>query len=275
VNTESAWIADTVTDVRTVLGLTQGEAVTITWMEKDDNLSALLRCFAFISYKLNDRQDALLFHLVPIADTRAQFITVDTSTLFGIMTELKLVSCKWAAFADLRTEHWSSLVNISRYVSLNQFTGTIETDGISICVHRRRAHSLRDEAAATDVIKATRITVRSLRPYEPQAKDIVIGIDPGKVSIFHAAKKMEDGKYKSYELTRKAFVRQTGQIRARLRCQLWNQQIQPSLDALSTVTCKGLNLDRMNAYMAVWTEERDVLWTEYLKPRWARQRLRL
>ena len=44
---------------------------------------------------------------------------------------------------------------------------------------------------------------------------------------------------------------------------------------LSTVSSKGVNLQNHVAYIAAYHQHRDALWTEYTRPRWARQRLSL
>ena len=51
--------------------------------------------------------------------------------------------------------------------------------------------------------------------------------------------------------------------------------VKAHIDALSTVSIKGCNLQSHAQYLVVFLAHSEELWHEYTRPRWARQRLRL
>jgi hypothetical protein len=55
----------------------------------------------------------------------------------------------------------------------------------------------------------------------------------------------------------------------------WNLAVKVQLDALSCVSTKGASVDSHLAYLEVYHRHREAMWGEYLRPRWARQRLSL
>jgi hypothetical protein len=64
-------------------------------------------------------------------------------------------------------------------------------------------------------------------------------------------------------------------FKARERTAKWNLDVQDELLELSFESSKGVDLERHISYKNVYLKNFDNLWFEYLKPRWARQRLRL
>ena len=61
-------------------------------------------------------------------------MTIDSSSLYGIMKDLKLVNSNVETFMELADDHWRSFINISKIEGKqNKFTGTIEIDGIAMC----------------------------------------------------------------------------------------------------------------------------------------------
>ena len=80
---------------------------------------------------------------------------------------------------------------------------------------------------------------------------------------------------KEYVLTRKQYYNDSGINKANDQTLKWNKGIQSSLDELSRVSTKGMNIQKHNEYMTVYHSIKDSLWAEYTKPRWSRQRFRL
>lgn len=156
-------------------------------------------------------------------------------------------------------DHWKSIFKINSLEGQNnKFTGTIETDGISLCTHFMRPKNLCDES----VIKITN-------------KDRIIAIDPGRVNIFFGVEKKEDGTIIIYKLTRKQYYNESGVFKARKQVLTWNKDIQDSLDLMSLVSTKGISVIEHNKFITTYFQTSNILWNEMFKPRWRRQRLRL
>ena len=107
---------------------------------------------------------------------------------------------------------------------------------------------------------------------EPRTQDTdrVIGVDPGRINIFYGVEKLQNSKVKEFILTRKQYYNDSGINKAKDQTEKWTKEIQPSLDELSKVSTKGMDINKHNQYMI-----KDSLWVEYTKPRWSRQRFRL
>ena len=88
-------------------------------------------------------------------------------------------------------------------------------------------------------------------------------------------KKPKKDNIKEYVLTRKQYYNDSGINKANDQTLKWNKGIQSSLDELSRVSTKGMNIQKHNEYMTVYHSIKDSLWAEYTKPRWSRQRFRL
>ena len=196
---------------------------------------------------------------------------MDISVLYGLMVDLKYVSSGFKAFKGLATDQWRSFLHIDHLGGKDaKFTGTVDTDGTSICVHFVR------EKVTTDEDSSKKFVVRK--------DDFVISNDPGLHDIATLAipKKDEDGAkvINQKDMTfmtfsRRQYYHDSGINRARKHSQKWNNDIRSDLDALSTVSTRGSSLVSFRAFMNVYNTHIDALWEEYTKQRWARQRLRL
>jgi hypothetical protein len=206
-----------------------------------------------------------LFDLVPICRIRAHFITIDSYVLYGLLKEVGLVECNETVFVSMADEHWRSTFCIGKLENGNRtFTKTMDSDGISLCLHQMRVRN------GTDDLRANGSVSFDLVP-----NDRVVGIDPGGCTIMHAAEILPNGCVVSYELSRCQYYKESGMIDAKRHTEKWNSDIKVSLVALSTVSSKGASLQSFQAYMAVLMQHAEELWLEYMRPRWARQRLRL
>ena len=86
---------------------------------------------------------------------------------------------------------------------------------------------------------------------------------------------MPDGKFKTFVLTRRQYYSESGIHRAIKQSNAWNNGISDVLSAMSTVSTKGVNFNAFRDYVDAYRTHCDTLWDEYLRPRWARQRLSL
>lgn len=270
-----AMVYDEVAAHRRVLGLEGGDAVSKGWLRSTNSLAKIMRYFVHLN-RFKSTHGLPLFNIVPICSAKAHFITIDTSSLFGVMRDVGLIGkdgCNLEVFTSLMMEQWASFLKYDKVQGThNTFTGTIQTDGVSVCVHFTRPLNVND----------------AFNEYKPQAKkkivhksvaihkdDRVIGVDPGRSNIFYCAEPDTDGKFRTFVLTRQQYYNDSGIFKARKQTEQWTKGIKGNSDRLASVSTKGVSASDHEAYMSVYLGEYEAIWAEYLKPRWARQRLRL
>lgn len=255
---------------RRILGLAQGASVTPRWLDSNDNLHRLVRHGVHVSRFL-EQAGLPTFNLVPIARRGAHFITIDTSVLFGLLKELEVVQCNEQTFESLADEQWSASFAINKLRGAGrEFTHTVDTDGTSICVHFRR-----DKQAGEDV-PVVAAAPRTRSPLADSLDDYnVLGNDPGRSNIYYFAVEYSSGETNSWKLTRKQYYVESGIIKARQQAMTFQLPLQQALQQLSEVSSKGTSVVAHQRFLDTVLELHDQLWAEYLKPRWANQRLRL
>ena len=250
-------IYDIVKQHRMVLKLEENAIVTSQWIEISDNLETILRYYVILNRYYEDNKQPT-FNLVPICKIKRHFITVDSSTLYGIMKDLKMINCNNQTFQALKDDHWNSFLNIQRLTNDGKlFTGTIETDGVSLCTH----------------FKSPKKPSSEKEKYRYDKNHRVIGIDTGRVNILSCAEVLEDGSIRSFNMTRKNYYTDTGIFKARKRSQTWNKQVQVHLNKLSKVSSKGVSVQNHLNFLDVHFKCSKSLWNEYSKERWSRSRL--
>ena len=247
---------------RMVLGLADGECVSKMWLKTVANLKPMLRHAVELNRFKQLHGLATTFNVTPICKVRSHFITVDTSTLYGMLKELRMVGGNIGAFNVLADDHWRSIFAIDRLAGqFNTFTGTIQTDGTALCTHFTRPKNAQDGGAPhpRDV---------SSREYRH------IAIDPGRENIYFAVEDVGDA-FETWRLTRAQYYAEAGINGATRRTQTWSKGIQAQLVVLSRATSKGVDMAMHDRYVRSFVQTFDAVWDEYSKPRWARQRLRL
>jgi hypothetical protein len=195
------------------------------------------------------------------------------------MRDVDLISDELSrkVFVEMGDEHWRSFFKVDKLQGNNKFTGTIQTDGTSVCTHFIRPMNEQDifQRDMKPLSADQKHKKKVLPTVELQSNDRVIGIDPGRSNIIFGAEPNGDGSFKRYVLTRKRYYSESGIFASRKRTQTWSIGVQHNLTSMSTVSTKGSNIDKHEAFIATYMENYDVLWNEYFKGRWARQRLRL
>jgi len=95
--------------------------------------------------KSEKRKAAVLekhFNEVPLCHIKSNFVTIDSRVLYGIMKEIcpEFNVRKTEFIGENRETYWKSTFDFKRLKVSKQkvFTGIIETNGVSICVHYRR-----------------------------------------------------------------------------------------------------------------------------------------
>lgn len=256
---ECVWRA--VTEHRRILGV---ETVTKEWIEHKDNYSTLLKYNVLLN-RYYQEQNLSTFNIIPVCTVRSHFITIDSTSLHGVMKDAELIDCGEKEFLSLKDEHWKSLLQLDRLRgAVSEFTGTIETDGVALCTHFQKPKPPKQDGKKK---KDTFTYSEKLHR--------VVGVDTGRVNIFYAAEILDDGTIKKYILSRNQYYTRIGAFRSRGLTQGWNNGIQDNLVALSGASTKGVDLVKHQEFLNTYLAHYDILWEEYTKERWSRNRLSL
>lgn len=213
----------------------------------------------------------------PIACIKAHYIHIDSRVLSGILKGIDYIpehnsGAKLGADAPL--EVWKEVFHYDNYLSRKQreeksfsFTRTIQTDGVSVCIHYRRPN-LAEKLVEEDYGEEVKVKVDT--PFKGDYR--VIGIDPGRSSLITAAELLEDGKYVTYKLSRAQYYHESGIHDSNKKKDKWNLRVKSSLVDLSKTTTKGTSLEKFKEYLKVLKKNYDILWAENLKKKWGRQK---
>ena len=256
---------NTVIQHRRILGLAAPKSkIGKKSFDSAKNLCGVLRYACFANRWKRDH-DLPMFDVVPICKIKAHFVTIDANVLHGVMKSVGVTDASRRAFRANVDSHWKRVLDYERLRGKhNRFTGTIQSDGVSVCVHFKRPKNDPDEFR-----EDTRSFADKLCP-----GDRVVAVDPGRVNIVYAVEMFPD-RPKVYRLTRGQYYAESGVNAANVQTKRWLAGVKKSADAFSGVSTKGVSTEDHEAYMAVHDEHAQTIWDENLKPRWARQRLRL
>lgn len=265
----------TTLEIRSLLGLEDGDVLNKQWFKDEDNLHKMLKLFVFVSRKLddlnNDSEDVKMksFNLLPICGLKSHFITMDTSCLYGIMKDVGMLGKKvnQAEFQSLGSDQWMSILKIeSVRVKSKTFTGTIETDGVSVCLHFTRPKTEAEQRPTNKASTQPKVCLKGKR---------VLGVDPGRTNILQVVEELPDGTFQTWKLTRSSYYRDSGVFQAAKESQRWNRQIKNQLESLSMASPKGASLESFKRYIETWLKVKEAVFKEYNKKKWKEQRMRL
>ncbi len=159
--------------------------------------------FVFVNRNL-DENNLPMFNLLPICRIKPHYITIDTSSLFGILKEVGIVKTAKIVLAD---EQWDSVLRTSILKGRGKTFTSIETDGLVVNVHFHKPKKLFDDKAPS--LEGKRVT----------------GVDPGRTNIFHMVEEIkQDDKiiFKTYRFKRFQYYVESGIFQARKRTNRWN-----------------------------------------------------
>ena len=273
---------------RAVLGLAEGAAVTERWWNGGGYERAVVYSAMLSEYRR--KRGGRELSLAPLTRTRAMFIHVDTNVFYGLLKELRMIECNEHTFREMSAEHWESVLRIPALLTARQrgyarFTGTVQTDGLAVCVHferptlvpavsvtgasprvlksqGRKARSVPAPAAATATAPGPERVPTSVARC---ATDRVIGVDPDRSTLFMGVEGgREDGRYVVHKLSRRQYYVEAGMVKARHNTRVWSAGLRPALDALSKCSSKGVSLSGFAAYAATVQEQGAALWGEFL-----------
>ncbi|PNH01468.1 hypothetical protein TSOC_012642, partial [Tetrabaena socialis] len=284
---------DFIRECRRILGFTDDtEELTERWMDKPANLPRILAFFVHVNRLLDHRgeleDDPLnrgptCFALLPICKIKRHFVTLDTHSIHGVARDAEIVGpeCSSKAFLEHGEAHWASMVNHSKHLPQGgRFTGTIETDGVSVCIHYMRPKRKEAEEEADDGENEEAPKAKAKRaPPRPTPEQLsgsrVVVIDPGRTNIVYAVEVLPEAPPKIYRLTRSQYYQESGVVRGGQQAARWLRGVKEELAQLSAASPKGASLPLFQAFIATYLETCEVRWTEALKTRWAQQSLRL
>ncbi len=262
----------TIHEIREILNNSE---INKPWFKSNSNLERIIKLNTYIN-RYYEYHNLPTFNLVPISKVKTHFITIDKSVLYGIFVDAELTTENEKTFNINIQKHWDEFLNIKKLNKKyangvnKEFTGTVQTDGIVLCMHFQRPTNIQDNYG--EVVDANKEDCRTSLEY----KDVVGAIDPGRVIIYNVVvKDQKNNTIKEYKLKREQYYNDAGIYAARKKSAKWNNDIQIPLKNMSKVSSKGVSFERYLAYVGVYLQEYDNIWNEYLKPKWSRQRFRL
>ena len=237
---------------RFILGLSNNEII-----EPEKILPLKILNYYIYLNRFYESIDETLFNIVPICNIKLHYITIDKSVLYGILKEIKLINCSENDFNALVMDQYHSILRINALQGKQHtFTGTIETDGIILCTHFTHLKVLSKNDSEIKILESDR----------------VVAIDPGRTNIYYA---VENKTNRIYKLTRSQYYQESGINLAKKQTETWIKPIQNESILYSQVSTKGCNCLKHQEYFKVYLSVYNVLWDEYTKSRWSRQRFRL
>ena len=251
-------LVDFIQRIKDFLGLEENETTSETWLKA--NPYSVVRFYAYILDELSKDSEQKLSNLLPIADIKNHYATLDKSCLLGVFKEVKILEKK-TKVEHITKELLESVFKIPRNKS---FTGTIQTDGTSICLHFRRPKRKQSKQEQEQNILKTKDIFQ-----EKETRRL--GCDPGRENIYTI---IEEGTNKVWKLSRNEYYSVSGIYKGRENTKRWSEKILPNLNALSKVSSKGISLSSYLDYIKVFVENYKILWSEYSNKHWAEQRLR-
>ena len=246
---------------RALLGLTGDERRYKGWLEKHPQ-QVIKYYWENLKY-LETIEGTRRYSLAPICSFKRHFVSIDTRVLFNLMRNCGLIdkTVEEPVFRDMAEEHFQSLFKIDKLASSKHtFSKTIETDGVTACVH----FTCPKKTAATDVNQPRDYT-----------QERVIAIDPGRVNIVYAEEKLPDGSYKTYKLTRGQYYETCGMKRTNRRSIKWLEEVKNELKKFSEYTPRTASSEQFDKFIANYVSVYDKLWDNRFKKKWAQQHFRV
>ncbi|KAJ9509355.1 hypothetical protein QJQ45_001812 [Haematococcus lacustris] len=250
------------------------------------------------------------FTLTPLARAGVHFVKVDSRVLHGVCQQLGLTRETEDEFTaePARSNHWDRWFSTGKLANQGfEFERTVETDGVSVCVHYTRplppppappsatgpsssnsSTSSRPSAAAAAAHElglpriGKGLAEQREFVFNPDTQ-IGVGIDPGVTQAVSAASGVWDpatGQLKAdqlrrWKLTKGQVKHGSGLNNARRDTERWLAPIKPHLQHLAAASSAGTSLEANLKHITVTLATWDAVWEVYLDPKWAEQRLRL
>jgi len=240
---------------RKLLGTTE-EGITHTWLGA--NMTNIVHYFYSI-LKYNEQfEETRRFTLAPVSRIKRHFLTIDTTVLFEMMKNLKLLDCDKSTFLEMKSDQFESVFRIQGLCRKGEFSHMIETDGVSACFHFK-VPKLEVETGNRQLKKSNR----------------VIAIDPGRSNLMFGVEKLEDGSTKTYKLTRNEFYTNAGMKTCNRKTAKWEKDIEAAELIFRQHSLKTTNEDDWTAFLKDYSTVYKTLWEGKTQKKWARERFRV
>jgi len=245
-----------VKDQKTLLG-TEGleGGITHTWLGL--HLTNVLYYFYHILQYNEQFEDTRRFTLAPISRIKRHFVSIDTTVLFEMMKNVKLVDCKKEDFVAMKDAQFSSLFKFNDLCRKGEFSHLMETDGVSICFH----------------FKVPKKTIDVGHRELKQSKR-VIAIDPGRSNLIYGIEKINDS-VKTYKLTRNEFYTNAGMKTCNRKTAKWEKDIEDAELIFRQHSLKTTKEAEWSAFLKDYTSVYTAIWDGKTQKKWARERFRV
>ncbi|KAJ9533483.1 hypothetical protein QJQ45_026525 [Haematococcus lacustris] len=250
------------------------------------------------------------FTLTPLARVGVHFVKVDSRVLHGVCQQLGLTRETEKVFTaePARSNHWDRWFSTGKLANQGfEFERTVETDGVSVCVHYTRplptppappsaagpssSNSSPAAAPGAAAVAAHELGLPRIGKGLAEQREFVfnpatqtgVGIEPGVTQAVSAASGVWDprtGKLladqlRRWKLTKGQVKHGSGLNNARRDTERWLAPIKPHLQHLAAASSAGTSLEANLKHITVTLATWDAVWEVYLDPKWAEQRLRL
>ncbi|KAJ9514178.1 hypothetical protein QJQ45_002291 [Haematococcus lacustris] len=250
------------------------------------------------------------FTLTPLARAGVHFVKVDSRVLHGVCQQLGLTREKEKVFCaePARSNHWDRWFSTGKLANQGfEFERTVETDGVSVCVHYTRplppppappsaagpssSNSSPAAAPGAAAVSAHELGLPRIGKGLAEQREFVfnpdtqigVGIDPGVTQAVSAASgvwdpmtgQLQADQLRRWKLTKGEVKHGSGLNNARRNTERWLAPIKPHLQHLAAASSAGTSLEANLKHITVTLATWDAVWEVYLDPKWAEQRLRL
>ncbi|KAJ9513334.1 hypothetical protein QJQ45_001363 [Haematococcus lacustris] len=250
------------------------------------------------------------FTLTPLARAGVHFVKVDSRVLHGVCQQLGLTRETEKVFTTepARSNHWDTWFSTGKLANQGfEFERTVETDGVSVCVHYTRplppppappsaagpssSNSSPAAAPGAAAVAAHELGLPRIGKGLAEQREFVfnpdtqigVGIDPGVTQAVSAASgvwdpmtgQLQADQLRRWKLTKGEVKHGSGLNNARRDTERWLAPIKPHLQHLAAASSAGTSLEANLKHITVTLATWDAVWEVYLDPKWAEQRLRL
>jgi len=235
------------------------DGITFTWI--GTNMERVVKYFYHILKFMEKYDNTRKFNLAPISSIKSHFLTIDTTVLYNLMKNVKLIDMKKSDFMALRREQWESIFNINGLCKKGTFSDMVETDGVSACFHFKvpRVDKKIGNRMIKKVGKATR----------------VIAIDPGRSNLIFGVEKLDTDKIKTYKLTRSHYYTEAGMKTANRKAAHWEKEIEQEELIYRKISPKTTREDLWDEFLQNYYSVYDKLWEVKTKKKWSQERFRV
>ncbi|KAJ9512010.1 hypothetical protein QJQ45_004416 [Haematococcus lacustris] len=231
------------------------------------------------------------FTLTPLARAGVHFVKVDSRVLCGVCQQLGLTRETEKAFTaePARSNHWNRWFSTGKLANQGfEFGRTVETDGVSVCVHYTRplppppappsaagpssSNSSPAAAPGAAAVAAHEVGLPRIGKGLAEQREFVfnpatqigVGIDPGVTQAVSAASgvwapatgQLQADQLRRWKLTKGEVKHGSGLNNARHNAERWLAPIKPHLQHLAAASSAGTsleaNLKHITVTLATW-----------------------